>query len=64
MHSPGTDCCMLGPAQEEDLKKAGYLQGGVLTPASAMGTLLIDRLNNAGMKFEIEGDSLGTRIEE
>lgn len=44
-------CCL---EQEEDLKKAGKLQGGVLTPASAMGMLLVDRLNNAGLIFKVE----------
>lgn len=32
---------------------AGCLQGGVLTPASAMGLVLIDRLKQAGLKFDI-----------
>ena len=59
-----SDCQVSGSAQEDDLKKAGYLQGGVLTPASAMGSLLIDRLRNAGLKFEIEDGSNGSRIEE
>ena len=57
-------CRVPGRAQEEDLKRAGYLQGGVLTPASAMGSLLIDRLRNAGLKFEVEDASNGTRVEE
>ena len=42
--------------QEDELKDAGKLQGGVLTPASAMGMLLVDRLNQAGMEFRIESD--------
>ncbi|KAK9914994.1 hypothetical protein WJX75_003449 [Coccomyxa subellipsoidea] len=50
--------------QEEELKKAGKLQGGVLTPASAMGMLLIDRLNNAGMTFQIESSSAAVDSEE
>ena len=43
--------------QEDELKKAGKLQGGVLTPASAMGMLLVDRLNEAGMDFRVESDT-------
>ena len=50
--------------QEEELKRAGMLQGGVLTPASAMGSLLIDRLNNAGMVFKIDDAAHGTHSEE
>ncbi|EIE26941.1 saccharopine dehydrogenase [Coccomyxa subellipsoidea C-169] len=50
--------------QEEELKKAGKLQGGVLTPASAMGMLLIDRLNKAGMTFKIESSSAAVVSEE
>ena len=55
-------CCV--PKQEEELKKAGKLQGGVLTPASAMGMLLIDRLNAAGMTFKIEGTTHAVTSEE
>ena len=29
-------------------------EGGILTPASAMGTKLIDRLRSAGMKFDLQ----------
>ena len=43
--------------QEDELKKAGKLQGGVLTPASAMGMTLVDRLNKAGMEFRIDSDA-------
>ena len=43
--------------QEDELKKAGKLQGGVLTPASAMGMVLVERLNEAGMEFRIESDA-------
>eukprot|EP00878_Enallax_costatus_P002058 GHUV01002224.1.p1 GENE.GHUV01002224.1~~GHUV01002224.1.p1 ORF type:complete len:439 (+),score=107.02 GHUV01002224.1:127-1443(+) len=32
---------------------AGCQKGGVLTPASAMGMVLIDRLRKAGLKFDI-----------
>lgn len=37
----------------EKLKEAGYAGGGVLTPATAMGTVLIKRLQAAGIKFEV-----------
>ena len=29
--------------------------GGVLTPASSMGMVLVERLRRAGMKFQVEG---------
>lgn len=37
----------------QKLKEAGYLQGGVLTPATAMGLVLADRLRAAGITFDI-----------
>ncbi|MEW5314423.1 MAG: hypothetical protein WDW38_005924 [Sanguina aurantia] len=37
----------------EKLKEAGYAAGGVLTPATAMGTVLITRLQAAGIRFEV-----------
>ncbi|CAL5221659.1 g3887 [Coccomyxa viridis] len=43
--------------QEDELKKAGKLQGGVLTPASAMGMILVERLNKAGMEFRVDSDA-------
>ena len=30
-------------------------EGGVLTPATAMGMRLVDRLRSAGMTFEVDG---------
>ena len=30
-------------------------EGGILTPASAMGMRLVDRLRKAGLKLEVEG---------
>jgi len=39
--------------QGPELQEAGYLQGGVLTPATAMGSVLIERLDAAGITFEI-----------
>ncbi len=43
--------------QEDELKKANKLQGGVLTPASAMGMILVERLNKAGMEFRVDSDA-------
>lgn len=41
-------------AHDSDLlAKSGYASGGVLTPASAMGTVLMRRLQAAGVKFQI-----------
>ncbi len=37
----------------DDIPSAGVMKGGVLTPASALGTTLIDRLRRAGMTFVI-----------
>ena len=42
--------------QEDELKQAGMLPGGILTPGSAMGLVLVKRLQSAGFKFEIERD--------
>lgn len=40
--------------QLEDCEKAGRVKGGILTPASAMGPVLIDRLQRTGdFKFSI-----------
>lgn len=38
--------------QEEELERAGCLKGGFLTPATAGGSVLVERLNSAGMRFE------------
>lgn len=44
----------------ERCKEAGYLQGGVLTPATAMGLVLADRLRAAGITFDVvESPALG-----
>jgi len=42
--------------QEEELERAGCLSGGFLTPATAGGTVLVERLNRAGMRFEVVRD--------
>lgn len=39
--------------QGEELSEKGHLQGGVLTPASAMGSVLRERLQAANIDFEI-----------
>ncbi len=56
-HDPGygETCRMLSEsalclAQDDEIPK----QGGVLTPASALGMRLVERLRNAGMTFEVD----------
>lgn len=39
--------------QKDQARLMGLQTGGVLTPASAMGMLLVDRLNKAGYQFNI-----------
>jgi hypothetical protein len=39
--------------QGDELSEKGHLQGGVLTPASAMGSVLRERLRAANIRFEI-----------
>lgn len=43
--------------QESELREAGCLSGGFLTPATAGGEVLVERLNRAGMRFEVVRDS-------
>ena len=43
--------------QKEEAKLMGLQTCGVLTPASAMGMLLVDRLRKAGFKFEVTSTS-------
>ena len=43
--------------QEDQLAQAGLLQGGCITPASACGLFLVDRLRKADLTVEIEGMS-------
>ena len=38
--------------QGEELEQSGCLRGGFLTPATAGGSVLVERLNRAGMRFE------------
>eukprot|EP01026_Neomeris_dumetosa_P063285 TRINITY_DN60049_c0_g1_i2.p2 TRINITY_DN60049_c0_g1~~TRINITY_DN60049_c0_g1_i2.p2 ORF type:complete len:297 (-),score=35.67 TRINITY_DN60049_c0_g1_i2:90-980(-) len=44
--------------QQEELNQQGYQQGGVLTPAVAMGDLLLDRIRAKGVTFEITSPKL------
>ena len=47
----------MSAVQEDELKQAGLKQGGVLTPASALGLVLIKRLQNLGIvSFKIRSD--------
>ena len=39
--------------QKDEARLMGLQTGGVLTPASALGVLLIDRLRKAGYQFDI-----------
>ena len=41
--------------QDEQLRAAKRLQGGVLTTASAMGMVLIERLQARGFKITFDG---------
>ena len=56
MLSCANDCkshsvCLL---KEDELKEAGLKEGGVLTPATAMGMPLLHRLRKAGISFDIQ----------
>ena len=42
--------------QEKDLEAQGYCKGGILTPASAVGMVAVERLRNAGFIFKVEED--------
>ncbi|OUR62761.1 saccharopine dehydrogenase [Colwellia sp. 39_35_sub15_T18] len=52
----GSTCKMISESAICLLKNLDAAGGGIWTPASAMGTLLIDRLQeNAGLTFQLEG---------
>ncbi len=52
----GSTCKMISESAICLLKNLDAASGGIWTPASAMGTLLIDRLQqNAGLTFKLEG---------
>ena len=40
--------------QDEELKDSSYKQGGILTPGSAMGMILAERVQRAMGTFKIE----------
>ena len=47
----------MSAVQEDELKQAGLKQGGVLTPASALGLVFIKRLQKLGIvSFKIRDD--------
>jgi len=48
------ECALALSLQGADLQAAGYLKGGVLTPASAVGMVGVQRLRDAGLQFETE----------
>ena len=51
------DAPLCAGRQDKELREAGKLQGGVLTPASAMGGLLLERLKQyAGTTFTVDKD--------
>lgn len=48
----------MSAVQEDELKQAGLKQGGVLTPASALGLVFIKRLQKLGIvSFKIRDDT-------
>ena len=52
----GSTCKMISECAVGLLKNLDAAQGGIWTPASALGELLIDRLQeNAGLSFQLEG---------
>ena len=52
----GSTCKMISESAVCLLKNLDAASGGIWTPASAMGSLLIDRLQeNAGLTFQLEG---------
>ena len=52
----GSTCKMIAESAVCLLKNPEAASGGIWTPASALGSLLIDRLQaNAGLSFQVEG---------
>ena len=49
--------------QGGECEAAGCLKGGFLTPATAGGPVLIQRLRDAGMTFEVEPERKGDVVE-
>lgn len=63
-HDPGyydtsrmlLECALALATQEKDLEAQGYCKGGILTPASAVGMVAVERLRSAGFTFKVEED--------
>ena len=49
-----TSAVLLDPVQEDELKESGLKQGGVLTPATAMGMVLVRRIQKSGVSFDLQ----------
>jgi len=47
------ECALAIATQGKELKEAGYREGGVLTPGSAVGVVGVERLRRAGFVFEM-----------
>ncbi len=45
--------------EADAISRAGCLPGGVLTPATAAGMVLVKRLRAAGFTWRVEGDTEG-----
>ena len=45
---------LLDHVQEDELKDLGLKQGGVLTPATAMGMVLVRRIQKSGVSFDLQ----------
>lgn len=48
------ECALCMAVEPEALTKAGMMRGGVLTPATAMGPVLLNRLQNAGVTIALQ----------
>ncbi|GMH34094.1 hypothetical protein BSKO_01928 [Bryopsis sp. KO-2023] len=47
------ECALCQVFESAKLKEQGAMEGGVLTPAAAFGMVAVERLRNAGFKFDI-----------
>ncbi len=50
----GCEHALFNDMQEDELKDSGLKQGGVLTPATAMGMVLVRRIQKAGVSFDLQ----------
>lgn len=48
--------------QGKECSEASCLAGGVLTPATAMGMVLVQRLRDAGFKYEVTGTATSPQL--